>query len=156
MKTIEDTIQDIFSCKSDITITDITPENNKCISIKFKQSITVPKKVTITKSYPKSREKIVPIQDMTLCLNRNKSVLLVPIFYGVLKCFYPNYKNYYYIEKEGMFIPSITQQQLEGGSMLFYITYHDKICFHLLPSGKVNISDPFWKNFVILQLSSFI
>lgn len=148
--------KDVFSDKNNITIIDITPENNKCINIKFKQNITVPKSITITKAYPKSKEDIIDIQDMMLLLDGNEVVLLVPIFYGTLKCFYPNHENYNYIEKEGIFIPSITQNQLESGNMLFYITYHDKICFHLIPNGKVDASNPFWKDFVMLQLMSII
>lgn len=148
--------RDLFSGVNDIAITDITPgnRNGKCINIYFSHNVPVPKKAIITKPFPASREKTVSAGELYIELEKNSAILSVPLFYGNLKCFYPDYKNYYY--KEGMFIPSATLCQAENYNMQFYITYRDKICFYALPDETVNITNPFWCSYVKLQLSSLV
>lgn len=186
--------RDLFSAGNDITITGISPGNSQYINISFRHGIQIPKKVSVTKAFPVSREETVPIQDIHLELEENTAVLSVPLFYGNLKYFYPDYKNYYYIEeedrvihkslviksqqpldskmaarkykraaaskcysrKEGIFIPSLSLCQPENYNTQFYITYHDKICFYALPDETADIHNPFWRNYVKLQLAAFI
>ncbi len=186
--------RDFFAAGNNITITDIAPRDSQYINITFRHNIQIPKRVTITKPFPSSKEETIPIQDIHLDIGKNTAVLSVPLFYGNLKYFYPDYKNYYYIEeedrvihkslavkhtqaagrqetgikykqaaaskcygkKEGIFIPSLALCQPENYITQFYITYHDKICFYALPYETVDIYNPFWENYVKLQLAAFI
>lgn len=185
------TYRSLFSSVNVIAITNITPGNRqgKCINISFSHNMPVPKKATIIKPFPSSREETISAGELYIELEKDTAILSVPLFYGNLKYFYPDYKNYYYIEeedkvihkslfqknsqntgkkykraaakdcyrqKEGLFIPSITLCQPENYNMQFYITYRDKICFYALPDETVNITNPFWCNYVKLQLSSLV
>lgn len=177
--------RDVFSEENNFTITSITPGDAGYINISARHNIAVPKKTAILKPYPESREETVPVQDAVLTLDRNTAILSVPVFSGVLKHFFPGYKDYYYItdrdtavhksllpnackgykkataatcyeKKEGIFIPSLTLRRQEDDSVQFYITYHDKICFYMLPGGMVSKDHPFWQNYMAGQLTSFI
>lgn len=186
--------RDMFSAGNDITVTNITPGDSQYINISFRHGIQIPKKISVTKAFPASKEEIIPVQDMYLETRKEYAVLSVPLFYGNLKYFYPDYKNYYYIEeedkiihkslavknqqdigskiaarkykraaaskcyskKEGIFIPSLTLCQPVDYNTQFYITYHDKICFYALPYETADIHNPFWNNYVKLQLAAFI
>lgn len=153
---------EIFSGSCNIAITDITPGNNgqnKYINIIFSHNKTIPKKVSVIKQFPESKEKTIPANNILLTgnarleLEKNYAILSVPLFYGNLKYFYPGGKDYYFIE--GFFIPSATLQELKGSSQ-FYITYKDKTCFYKVPGGTINKKDPFWEDYIKLQLMAFI
>ncbi|MCX4326850.1 MAG: ribonuclease H-like domain-containing protein [Lachnospiraceae bacterium] len=154
--------RDLFSSASDIAITDITPgsRQGRCINIYFSHNVQIPKETTIIKPFPASGEETIPAGELYMELGKDNAILSVPLFYGNLKYFYPVRKKAAakdcYIKKEGMFIPSITLIQPENYNMQFYITYHDQICFYALPDETVNIKNPFWCNYVKLQLSSLV
>lgn len=177
--------RNVFSDENIITITDITEGTGNYININFKHGISVPKKVNITKSYPVSRAESLTIPEIKLILDKNTGTLCIPILQGILKHFYSNYKDYYYLEnedtavhkslisltdknnrkkatastcyikKEGLFIPSVTLCRLNEENMQFFITYRDKICFYMIPDEIIDIENPFWCSFTSLQLSSF-
>lgn len=171
----------LFQDTCNITITGIKPGTGSYINIIYSHNITIPKNISITKQYPASKEKTIQIQDMKLELSSKHAILSVPLFYGNLKYFYPDYKNYYFIEtedtavhkslihsscknykkasvstcytkKEGLFIPSMETWQSGHDNIRFYITYHDKLCFYILPDGTADINNPFWNYFVKRRL----
>lgn len=175
----------LFQDTCNITITGIKPSKDNYINIIYSHNITIPKSISITKQYPESKEKNIQIQDIQLELGCNHATLSVPLFYGNLKYFYPDYKNYYYIEaedtvihksllpsyhksykkasastcytkKKGLFIPSMEPWKQDNNNIRFYITYHDKLCFYILPDGTADINNPFWSYFVKHQLPLFL
>lgn len=171
----------LFQDTCSITITSIQPGKDGYINIIYKHNITIPRSISVTKPYPESKEKTIQIQDMELILDNSNAVLSVPLFYGNLKYFYPDYKNYYFIKtediaihksllpsscknykrasastcytkKEGLFIPSMEPWHPDNDNMHFYITYRDRLCFYILPDETADINNPFWSRFVKHQL----
>ncbi len=157
--------REIFSGSFDIAITNIAPwqsGQNKYINITFGHNVAIPKKITVTKQLPESRKKTIPANsilltsNILLTLKEDAAILSVPLFYGNLKYFYPGYPaSGCYSWKEGFFIPSATLQELKASSQ-FYITYKDKTCFYAVPGGIINKKNPFWENYVKLQIAAFI
>ena len=157
--------REIFSGNCEIAITNIAPWHsgqNKYINITFGHNMAIPKKITVTKQLPESREKTIPensillTSNILLTLKEDTAILSVPLFYGNLKYFYPDYPaSGCYSWKEGFFIPSATLQELKDSSQ-FYITYKDKTCFYAVPGRTINKKNPFWENYVKLQLTAFV
>ena len=190
------TYREIFSENNDITVFDIKESENSevtnIIEIYFKQNINIPKPITIKNALPPSKSDVLTSPDkisepsVTLSLKNDIGILSCQVFRGILKNFYPNYKDYYYFpeedtvihkslisseikklskkatastcytKKEGFFIPSGTTRSGDENITQFYLTYHDKICFYMLPNEIINPDNPFWNNYVIMQLSTFL
>lgn len=146
------------------------------LQITFQTGAIVPKAIQIVKEIPfhsgKSPEfsaepsaSFSSPQEAFLTLEENTATLLLPVFQGTLKYFFPDYKNYYYlpqedtaiyksvaefvdpafrqkatattcyIKKEGLYLPSLSRKKQEGDSPLFYSGYKSLPAYYLLDNA---------------------
>lgn len=86
------------------SVASVLSENSQPkIEISFSHGVHLPKAITLTKSYPVSREETSPLsEDMccTLQLAENTGTITLPILKTELKFFFPDYKNYFYLPEE--------------------------------------------------------
>ena len=165
----------------EFAISEISADEDNLI-ITFSHDIAIPKKVTIKKDYPESKSDINLSLSLNIVIDKDYVTLKIPMVYGILKRFYNNISDYYYIsdadcavhkslistignvtrkkaaastcytKKEGMFLPSITLCSCNNPQ--FYIAFRDKICFYELPANPCDNNNKFWQSFIKTQLES--
>ncbi len=165
-------------------INDITLDDENMLTISFSYPHELPKRVTLVKELAKDKENILSDMNSFLTLNKKSGVFKTPVMHGILKHFYKNYTDYFYLKEndcvihkslidkvtkkacrkatastcyektEGFFIPSVTLRNMNESTTQFYLTYHDKISFFKLPEKELDITDTFWADYLKLQLSA--
>lgn len=164
---------------NEISISEISADKDNLI-ITFSHDISIPKKVNIKRDYPESKSDINISLSLDIVIDKDYVTLKTPMVYGILKRFYNNTSDYYYIsdadcavhkslistisntkrkkaiastcytKKEGLFIPSLTLCSCDNPQ--FYIAFRDKICFYELPENPCDNNNKFWQSFIKLQL----
>lgn len=176
---------DFLTSDNRINVTSVLIDEDAMLNISFDVNITFPKKLTIKKVFPESKSGLLSDIYATLLLNGNCATLSVPVLEGTLMYFMKDYKDYYYmpsrdiiihksvisneekklcrkataatchIKKEGLFIPSLTLRHMDNDANIFYLTHKDKLCFYELPSMPFDTNDMFFRDYALLQISSF-
>lgn len=94
--------------KQNIDTLVISDKTAETITLKLSLPISVPKKLSLTASYPaacsEENPPLLSLQAASLTLSGTEAVFVLPLYEGTLKYFFADFKNYYYLPKEDMAI----------------------------------------------------